>query len=306
MTTSPWDAAHVRARLAWRMQHVVEPTALIVDDTGFLKDGDASACVARQYTGTAGKVTNCQAGVSLHLASDAASAAVDWRLFLPERWDPASPKAGPAKVARRTKCGIPEEVGHVEKWQLALDMIDETRSWGIEVPLVVADGGYGDAAAFRLGLEERALDYVVGISTTTTAQPEEARPCIPPYGGRGPRPQPVYPEPAQAVKKLVIAAGKRAAKPVQWREGSRPGSGRSGLKRMYSRFVACGSGPPDARSAREPTDPNSPCAGCWPNGPPPRPNPCSSGCPTCPPTLRWPLSCAPRNCAGASRTTTAR
>ena len=238
ITTSPWDAAHVRARLAWRMQQAIKPTALIVDDTGFLKDGNASACVARQYTGTAGKVTNCQAGVSLHLASDAASAAVDWRLFLPESWDPASPKADPAKAARRTKCGIPEEVGHVEKWQLALDMIDETRSWGIEVPLVVADGGYGDAAVFRLGLEERGLDYVVGISTTTTAQPEEARPHIPPYGGRGPRPQLVYPEPAQAVKKLVIEAGKRAAKPVQWREGSRPGSGRSGLKRMYSRFVA--------------------------------------------------------------------
>lgn len=238
ITSSPWDAAHVRARLAWRMQQVIKPTALIIDDTGFLKDGDASACVTRQYTGTAGKVTNCQAGVSLHLAADGASAAVDWRLFLPESWDPASPKADPAKAGRRGPCGIPAEVGHVEKWQLALDMIDETRSWGIEVPLAVADGGYGDTAAFRLGLEERGLDYVVGISTTTTAQPEGARPHIPPYGGRGPRPQSAYPEPAQKVKQLVIAAGRRAARPVQWREGSRPGSGRSGFKRMYSRFVA--------------------------------------------------------------------
>ncbi|MFF7748537.1 transposase [Streptomyces sp. NPDC007971] len=105
-------------------------------------------------------------------------------------------------------------------------------------PVDVADGGYGDAAAFRLGLEERGLGYVVGISTTTTAQPETARPHTPPYDGRGPRPQPAYPESAQTVKKLVIEAGKRAAKPVQWREGSRPGSGRSGVKRMYSRFVA--------------------------------------------------------------------
>jgi len=125
ITTSPWDAAHVRARLAWRMQQVIKPAALIVVDTGFLKDGDASACVARQYTGTAGKVTNCQAGISLHLASDNASTAVDWRLFVPESWDPASPKADAAKVARRATCGIPAEVGHVEKWQLALDMIDE-------------------------------------------------------------------------------------------------------------------------------------------------------------------------------------
>ncbi|MCL7382540.1 transposase [Streptomyces sp. 35G-GA-8] len=114
ITSSPWDAAHVRARLAWRMRQAIELTALIIDDTGFLKDGDASACVARQYTGTAGKVANCQAGVSLHLASDGTSVAANWRLFLPESWDPASPKADAAKVARRTKCGIPTEAGHVE------------------------------------------------------------------------------------------------------------------------------------------------------------------------------------------------
>ncbi|GGU52723.1 hypothetical protein GCM10010211_16490 [Streptomyces albospinus] len=110
--------------------------------------------------------------------------------------------------------------------------------WGIDVPLVVADGGYGDAAACRLGLEERQLGYAVGISTTTTVQPEAARPHAPPCSGRGPRPQPVHPESAKTVKKLVIGAGKQAAKPVQWREGSRPGTGRSGVKRMYSWFVA--------------------------------------------------------------------
>ena len=84
ITTSPWDPAHIRASLAWRMETVIRPTALVLDDTGFLKDGTASACVSRQYTGTAGKVTNCQVGVSLHLASDQASAAVNWRLFLPQ------------------------------------------------------------------------------------------------------------------------------------------------------------------------------------------------------------------------------
>ncbi|SOD90548.1 IS701 family transposase [Streptomyces sp. Ag109_G2-15] len=253
ITTSPWDPAHVRARLAWRMQQVIKPSVLVIDDTGFLKDGDSSACVSRQYIGTAGKVTNCQAGVCLHPASDGASAAVDWRLFLPESWDPASPKADPAKVARRKPCGIPVEVGHVEEWQLALDMIDETRSWGIDIPLTVADGGHGDTAAFRLGLEERGLDYVVGISTTTTAHPEEAQPHTPPYGGRGPRPQPDYPEPARTVKNLVIAAGRKAARPVQWREGSRPGSGRSGVKRMYSRFVALRI-PPAGREIRKNAD----------------------------------------------------
>ncbi|MGW5782347.1 IS701 family transposase [Streptomyces sp. NPDC003863] len=237
ITTSPWDPAHVRARLAWRMEKAIRPTALIFDDTGFLKDGTASACVSRQYTGTAGKVTNCQVGVSLHLASDHASSAVDWRLFLPETWAPGSVKADPDKVARRTACQIPDDIGHVEKWQLALDMLDETRSWGIEVPLAIADAGYGDAAAFRLGLNTRGLNYVVGISTTMSAQPGEAVLALEPYSGTGRPPVAKYPDKPQSVKQLVIAAGRKAAKPVQWREGSRPGSGRSGFKRMYSRFV---------------------------------------------------------------------
>ncbi|WKV71006.1 IS701 family transposase [Streptomyces sp. PCS3-D2] len=238
ITTSPWDPAHVRARLAWRMERAIRPTVLVFDDTGFLKDGNASACVSRQYTGTAGKVTNCQVGVSLHMASDHASAAVDWRLFLPETWAPGSVKADPDKVARRTACGIPDDIGHVEKWQLALDMLDETRSWGIEVPLAIADAGYGDAAAFRHGLQARGLNYVVGISTTLSAQPGPAVPVAEPYSGTGRPPVAKYPDKPQSVKQLVIAAGRKAAKPVQWREGSRPGTGRSGFKRMYSRFVA--------------------------------------------------------------------
>jgi len=238
ITTSPWDPAHVRARLAWRMEGAVRPTVLVFDDTGFLKDGNASACVSRQYTGTAGKVTNCQVGVSLHLASDHASAAVNWRLFLPETWAPGSVKADPGKVARRTACGIPDDIGHVEKWQLALDMLDETRSWGIEVPLAVADAGYGDAAAFRHGLQARGLNYMVGISTTLSAQPGHAVPVAEPYSGTGRPPVAKYPDKPQSVKQLVTAVGRKAAKPVQWREGSRPGTGRSGFKRMYSRFVA--------------------------------------------------------------------
>jgi SRSO17 transposase len=129
VTSSPWDWARVRARLAWRMRQEIDPSVLVVDDTGFLKDGDASGCVSRQYTGTAGKVTNCQVGVSVHLARDHASAPVNWRLFLPKSWDPHSDAADPVKVARRARCGIPADLGHVEEWQLALDMIDETRSW---------------------------------------------------------------------------------------------------------------------------------------------------------------------------------
>ncbi len=261
ITTSPWDPAHIRAQLAWRMEAVIRPKAMVFDDTGFLKDGTASAGVSRQYTGTAGKVTNCQVGVSLHLASGHASTAVNWRLFLPATWDAASPKADPGKVARRTACGIPDDIGHVEKWQLALDMLDETRSWGIDVPLAIADAGYGDAAAFRHGLQARGLNYVVGISTTLSAQPADAVPVREPYSGNGRPPVPKYPDPARSVKELAIAAGRKAARPVQWREGSRPGTGRSGLKRMYSRFMALRIRPA-GREIRQATDgPELPA--CW-------------------------------------------
>ncbi|MDQ1051140.1 SRSO17 transposase [Streptomyces sp. V4I2] len=98
----------------------IGPKALVVDDTGYVKDGAASACVSRQYTGPAGKVTNCQAGVSPHLAHDHASVAVNWRLFLPTSWKPASAEADAAKVVRRTRRtrrtrrGIPDQAGQVE------------------------------------------------------------------------------------------------------------------------------------------------------------------------------------------------
>nr|WP_323186235.1 transposase [Streptomyces sp. NBC_01373] len=117
-TSRQWDPAHVRARPAWRMHVAIGPEALIFDDTGFVNDEAASACGSRQYTGPAGKVTNCQVGVSPHLAHDHGSAAVDWLLFPPTSWDPASAEADAAKVARRTRRrtrrGIPDYVGHVE------------------------------------------------------------------------------------------------------------------------------------------------------------------------------------------------
>jgi SRSO17 transposase len=102
--------------------------ALVVDDTGFAKDGDASPCVVRQYSGTLGKVGNCQIGVSVHLVNELASCAADWRLFCPRSWDDAAvgdPVAAAAARRRRERAGIPDEVRHVEKWRLALEMIGE-------------------------------------------------------------------------------------------------------------------------------------------------------------------------------------
>jgi hypothetical protein len=134
---------------------VIGPDAWVVDDTGFPKDGTASPGVARQYSGTLGKVGNCQIGVSISAVTDAASCPLNWRLFLPERWDDAcaaTPEAAAAIRARRARAAIPDEVRHREKWRLALDMLDELAGWELTPPLVVADAGYGNSAEFRDGI----------------------------------------------------------------------------------------------------------------------------------------------------------
>ncbi len=170
---------------------VVDPAAYVVDDTGFPKDGAASPCVARQYSGTLGKVGNCQIGVSVQMVTDTASLAANWRLFCPASWDEATvtdaAKAAAVR-ARRTDAGVPEQVRHREKWRLALDMIDQMiGDWGLPKLPVVADSGYEDATAFRLGLAKRGLSYIVEVDGATSAQPHDATPQLPADGrpGRG-------------------------------------------------------------------------------------------------------------------------
>src|SRR4051794_7396525 len=89
VSSSTWAVEEVRERLTRRAVEVLAPQAWVVDDTGFVKDGTASPGVARQYTGTLGKVGNCQIGVSISAVTDAASCPLNWRLFVPERWDDA-------------------------------------------------------------------------------------------------------------------------------------------------------------------------------------------------------------------------
>src|SRR4051812_37467991 len=92
LSSSPGAVEPVRERLAHRAVEVIAPEAWVVDDTGFVKDGTASPGVARQYSGTLGKVGNCQIGVSICAVTDAASCPLNWRLFLPPGW--GDPEAG--------------------------------------------------------------------------------------------------------------------------------------------------------------------------------------------------------------------
>ena len=154
---SPWPWAPVWERLAQRMTDELTPERVwVIDDTGFPKQGQHSVGVARQYSGTLGKTANCQVAVSLHQTSGEASTILGWRLYLPESWtqDPA----------RRDAAGIPQEVKFQTKWQLALDLIDAARVWGLSCGVVLADAGYGETTEFREVLETRQLRYAVGQS----------------------------------------------------------------------------------------------------------------------------------------------
>jgi SRSO17 transposase len=240
VSSSTWDHSQVRARLATWAQDTLAPEAHVIDDVGFPKDGLDSPGVARMYCGTLGKTGNCQIGVSVHLVTDRASAAVNWRLFIPQCWDLATitdPALAKDVTRRRARCGIPETVGHREKWRLALDMLDENRQWGVADRPVVTDAGYGDVTAFRLGLTERGLAYVVAVKPTTSAHSAEAVPEQPASTGRGRPPLPRYLEDPSNLKALALAARRRALRPVTWRHGTKKTKGNP-TAAMRSRFMA--------------------------------------------------------------------
>jgi SRSO17 transposase len=246
VTSSTWDHDEVQRRIAGWAEGFIGPDAYVVDDSGFPKDGIDSPGVARMYSGTLGKVGNCQIGVSVHAVTDWASAAINWRLFLPQSWDDTAitDAAVAAEVRRRrARCKIPDQVRHREKWRLALDMLDQTLGdeatggWGLATLPVVADSGYGDITEFRLGLDERGLPYVVAVKPTTSAYPAEAVPTAPPYGGQGRRPVPRYRDQPASLAGLALAAGRRALRRVTWRHGSRKNA-RNPIASMRSRFMA--------------------------------------------------------------------
>jgi SRSO17 transposase len=189
VSSSTWPVAEVRKRLARRAVEVISPDAWVVDDTGFPKFGTASPGVARQYSGTLGKVANCQIGVSVHAVTDAASCPLTWRLFLPAGWDDAevaNEQAAAAIRVRRARAGIPDDVRHRPKWRLALDMLAELADWGLVPPVVVADAGYGKT-----------------------------------YSGRGPHSKLRYRTKAVGLREHALAAGHDATVALTWRDGSR-------------------------------------------------------------------------------------
>lgn len=183
--------------------------AWILDDTGFLKQGKHSVGVQRQYTGSAGKVTNCQLGVSLSLATRTMHVPVDFELYLPSLWadDPE----------RRRKAKIPDEVEFKTKPELGLQMVDRALAAGLPPGIALADTAYGNSSEFRSGLRSRGLRYGVDVEGRTKVWRVDS------LGRKNGKPV--------SIKKLVKRLGIRKFRRVTWREGTKG--------EMWSWFATC-------------------------------------------------------------------
>ena len=161
---SPWDPTPIVAAYRARMAaaFAADDGAIVVDDTGFPKQGRHSVGVARQYSGTLGKRANCQVATSLHYASGRGDYPLALRLYLPESWTDDPDRLERARVP-------PDERAFKTKWQIALDLLDEVRAERLPHALVVADAGYGVATELREGLEQRRERYLVGVTGDTVA-----------------------------------------------------------------------------------------------------------------------------------------
>ncbi|HLG93043.1 MAG TPA: IS701 family transposase [Acidimicrobiales bacterium] len=210
LANAVWDDQAVRLHAA---RYALEPMqkrgpvlSWSVDDTGFLKQGTHSVGVQRQYTGSAGKVTNCQVAVSLTLCTAQAHLPVDMALYLPQQWaqDPV----------RRQEAHIPPQVEFQTKPQLAVQMLRRAVDAGLPKGAVLADSAYGNNGWFREQVLEMGLPYGVGLLSTTLVQVLDAQ---------GQRCE------ALSASELARRIGRKGFRRHTWREGTR--------RRLESRFA---------------------------------------------------------------------
>jgi SRSO17 transposase len=158
LSTAAWDEAGVREDVRdWTVRYLADAEAVLVaDDTGFLKKGRSSAGVQRQYSGTAGRIENCQIGVFLAYASPVGRALIDAELYLPVSWTDDR--------QRCTEAGVPDGVQFATKPQLARAMIERVVTAGLPFGWVAADEFYGDNPGLRSWLESQRIRYVMAVS----------------------------------------------------------------------------------------------------------------------------------------------
>ena len=178
LSTYVWDADLVRDDLTgYVVEHLADAEAvLVVDETGFLKKGDKSVGVQRQYSGTAGRIENSQIGVFLAYAASRGRTLLDRELYLPQVWA--------EDWERRREAGVPEDVSFRTKPQLAQLMLERALESGVPFDWVAGDEVYGNDRNLRLWLEREGLSHVLAIKRSeklwalTEKGPRQVRGCL--------------------------------------------------------------------------------------------------------------------------------
>jgi SRSO17 transposase len=247
---APYGVQHLLGRAAWSadavrddlrsyvVEHLGGPDAvLVIDETGFLKKGAKSVGVARQYSGTAGRIENCQIGVFLAYVTGRGRTFLDRELYLPREWaiDPG----------RRAVAGVPEEVPCATKPQLARQMIARALAAGVPCGWVTGDSVYGNDWRMRSWLEAQQLSYVLGVSAqyrVFTGHAREWAAAV--VGGLAP----------DAWRRLSCGAGSKGGRWYDWARlplGTRQGTrqrwlvARRSIRDPAQVAYYVGSGPPD-------------------------------------------------------------
>jgi SRSO17 transposase len=212
----PWRTQRVLSHVLWDQdaardlcrnyvfEHLrADDGVLIVDETGFLKKGEHSAGVARQYSGTAGRIENAQIGVFLAYASDKGHALIDRELYLPEEWC--------EDAKRRAEAAIPETVAFATKPALAGRMIGRVLDAGLPCAWVAGDEIYGSDRRLRMELERREQPFVLAIRSN-----EKLWAVLDGHLGQHAAARLAASLPAQAWRHLSAGAGSKGERLYDW------------------------------------------------------------------------------------------
>jgi SRSO17 transposase len=220
LNNARWDQRQVRQDLrGYVSEHLGDPAGvLIVDETGFVKKGTRSAGVQRQYSGTAGRVENCQLGVFLAYASPRGRALIDAELYLPRSWT--------QDRGRCAQAAVPADVGFATKPALAQAMLGRALDAGIPARWVTADEAYGQDHKFRAFCEQRRIGYVVAVPCSQSTGPGTG------YGNTGSRADVLAASaPEQAWKRLSAGDGAKGPRLHDWALATLPGEPGEGFER---------------------------------------------------------------------------
>jgi SRSO17 transposase len=213
LADSPWDPALVVRAVAERVVGRIGVEAWALDDTGFPKDGKHSPGVKRQYSGTLGKIGNCQIGVSLHAVGKKGTVPLGWALYLPEDWsqDPE----------RRRRAKIPDEVQFKTKPELGAELVERAAGWELPAVPVLGDQAYGDDSKLRDRLDAAGVAYVFSVGGAASVFAPETVFVVPERDGTvGRSRKRLRPDrQPESIAALVARLGARAGQTVSFRDG---------------------------------------------------------------------------------------